>query len=70
MKIRTISRWDIWKKIGEIYNFDPYENVDFGMDTGGGNDIDFEYIGDIPEKDHDEESKNARDAYSGVREEE
>jgi len=36
--------------MGEHYDFDPYEQVDFGIDKGGGNSIDYEYVGDIPEK--------------------
>jgi len=50
MKITHITNFKTWKMMGEHYGFDPYEQVDFSIDKGGGNSIDYEYTGDIPEK--------------------
>jgi len=49
-KTNYISDWNIWKELCEQNDVDPYEYVDFGIDEGGGNSKNFEYIGDIPEK--------------------
>ena len=45
-----LNDWEAWKELCEFYNFDPYEGVELSVDEGGGNSSDFEYIGDIPEK--------------------
>lgn len=50
MKTHRISIWETWKALGEHYGFDPYKEVNHGIDKGGGNITDYEYIGDIPEK--------------------
>jgi len=50
MKITNITNFETWKMMGEHYDFDPYEQVDHSIDTGGGNSMDWEYTGDIPEK--------------------
>lgn len=50
MKITYITNFETWKMMGEHYDFDPYENVDHSIDMGGGNSRDYEYTGDIPEK--------------------
>lgn len=50
MKITHITNFETWKMMGEHYGFDPYEQVDFGIDKGGGNSIDYEFVGDIPER--------------------
>lgn len=73
MTTQYISNWEAWKELCKNNNLDPYETIEFGIDEGGGNSTDFEYIGESPkveEKDPDEEWKNVRDAYSGEREEE
>ena len=49
-KTNYISNWQLWKELCRDQGIDPYENVDFGIDKGGGNSIDYEYIGDMPEK--------------------
>ena len=46
----TIYQWKEWKELCEANDIDPYENVDFGIDKGGGDSEDFEYVGDIPKK--------------------
>jgi len=48
-----ISEWEKWKELCEEWGFDPYEYVDFGIDEGGGNSTDFKYIGDIPDKEEE-----------------
>ena len=50
MRPHYISDWNTWKELCEKWDIDPHENVDFGIDEGGGNSTDFEYIGNIPEK--------------------
>jgi len=45
-----ISNWEEWRALAEDWNFDPYETSDFGIDEGGGNSTDFEYIGDRPKE--------------------
>lgn len=52
-KTHYISDWEQWKKLCEYYGEDPHENVDLGFDLGGGKSRDFEYIGDIPEREED-----------------
>lgn len=53
MMALTIYKWETWKELCEANDIDPYENVDFGIDKGGGNSKNFEYIGDIPEREAD-----------------
>lgn len=48
--VRYVIRWEDWRMLCEENGIDPYENMDFGIDEGGGNSSDFEYIGDVPEK--------------------
>jgi len=50
----TIYEWETWKELCEKNDIDPYENVDFGIDKGGGNSEDFVYVGEIPEKEKEE----------------
>jgi len=50
-----ISSWQEWKELCEEYGINPYENADFGIDLGGGNSRDFEYVGDVPEKEESDE---------------
>ena len=49
-KTNYISDWETWKELCEENDIAPHEYVDFGIDEGGGNSTDFEYIGDFPEK--------------------
>jgi len=51
MKSYKINNWVEWKELCQYWNYDPYETIEFGIDKGGGNSTDFEYIGDVPEKD-------------------
>ena len=50
MKPQYINSWKAWKSFAEHHNFDPYKQLDFSIDYGGGNSIDWEYTGDVPEK--------------------
>lgn len=50
MKATIIATWSTWVLLSEYHNFDPYEQVDFSIDLGGGNSRDWEYVGDVPEK--------------------
>ena len=50
MRIVRVYRWEDWEELCFENGIDPYENVDFGIDKGGGNSEDFEYVGDVPEK--------------------
>jgi len=50
MKTFYISKWEDWKELCEQNDIDPHETLEFGIDEGGGNSRDYEYIGDIPEK--------------------
>jgi len=52
-RINYINDWEEWKKICAELQTDPYEHVDCGIDLGGGYTFDFEYIGDIPEKEEE-----------------
>jgi len=45
-----IHEWHDWVEICNIVGIDPYENSDCGLDIGGGDSMDWEYVGDIPEK--------------------
>ena len=48
LKTKYITNWETWKKLCEQNEVDPYKFVDFGIDMGGGNSKNWEYIGDIP----------------------
>ncbi len=50
LKTRCIATWPTWVKLSEHHNFDPYKELDFSIDKGGGNSINYEYIGDVPKK--------------------
>lgn len=64
-----ICNWETWKELCEANDIDPYENVDFGIDKGGGNSEDFEYVGDFPEKEdqHLEERQKELDEFNKKR---
>ena len=47
-KVNYITNWDEWIELCTQYNIDPYENCGFGIDKGGGDSYNFEYIGDTP----------------------
>ena len=49
-KTYYITNWEEWKGLCTQNNIDPYNNVDFSVDLGGGDSYNFEYIGDFPEK--------------------
>lgn len=53
MKPIPISSWEEWKKLCIGWEIDPYKNFEFGEDLGGGDSRDYEYIGDIPEKEEE-----------------
>ena len=48
MKTHYITNWEQWLELCRDWAVDPHKYTEFGYDTGGGNNIDFEYIGDIP----------------------
>lgn len=50
MKRHRVIEWKDWIELADRYNFDPYEEIEFGIDTGGGNSEDWYYAGDIPER--------------------
>ena len=50
MKPLYINTWERWVSLSEIHDFDPYGGHDFSIDCGGGNSVNYEYTGDIPEK--------------------
>lgn len=50
-KTLYIPDWKTWESLGEHYDFDPYKEVEFSIDLGGGNSKDYEYVGDVPKKD-------------------
>ena len=50
LKTNYISNWETWKELCAQNDVDPYEFVDFGIDMGGGNSKNFEFIGNIPKK--------------------
>ncbi len=49
MKPIYIAGWEKWKELCEHYSEDPYR-ADFSIDEGGGNSTDFEFIGNMPER--------------------
>ena len=54
MKLTYITTWSTWVILSEFHNFDPYKELDFSIDKGGGNSIDYEYTGDVPKREEDE----------------
>ena len=50
MKTKLIATWSTWVLLSEYHNFDPYKELDFSIDKGGGNSIDYEYTGDVPKR--------------------
>lgn len=49
-KTHSIYSWEEWKEFCEEYGINPREYCDYGFDLGGGDSIDFEFIGDIPKR--------------------
>ena len=45
-----IADWKIWKELCMNWKVDPYEFVEYGEDSGGGDSFSWEYIGDTPKK--------------------
>lgn len=51
-----IRDWNLWQTLCKRYNIDPYEYVDFSVGVPshrqitGGESIDYEYVGEVPEK--------------------
>jgi len=45
-----ISKWEEWEQLCGEHGVDPHKEVEFGVDLGGGNSENFEYIGDMPEE--------------------
>ena len=54
MSTHMITNWERWKELCAEHDVDPYEECEFGIDKGGGNSEDFEFIGDVPEKEDEE----------------
>lgn len=54
MKPKLITNWSKWVYLSELHNFDPYKEIEFSIDKGGGNSIDYEYTGDVPKREEDE----------------
>ena len=50
MKPYKINNWKEWTELCQYWGYDPYQVVEFGLDQGGGNSIDYEYTGEVPEK--------------------
>jgi len=46
----STSDWNEWKEFCERCEEDPYETTEIGFDAGGGDSVDYEYIGDVPER--------------------
>jgi len=63
MKTTIIATWETWKRVCEERGIDPWEEIEFSIDEGGGNSRDFEYIGDVPEKERVAEDWIAGDPY-------
>ena len=53
MKTNYITNWETWKELCEENDIDPYVYANFGIDEGGGNSRDFEYIGEIPPREEE-----------------
>jgi len=50
MKPTYIATWSTWVILSEFHNFDPYKELEFSIDMGGGNSKDYEFTGDVPGK--------------------
>jgi len=46
----STSDWNEWKEFCESHEEDPYETTEIGFDAGGGDSVDYEYTGDVPER--------------------
>ena len=64
--------WEQWVKYCIEHGLNPYEQCEDGQDLGGGDSYTVVCNDDPPEEeeDHDEEWKNARDAYCCTEEKE
>ena len=49
-KLQLVSDWEAWVDLCDSYDEDPYKTIEFGVDCGGGNSMDYEYTGEIPEE--------------------
>ena len=45
-----IVLWEDWKRLCESHGVDPREEIEFGVDKGGGDSDDFYYLGEVEEK--------------------
>ena len=45
-----INNWRDWQDLAWSYNADPWNELEFSVDKGGGNTDDYYYIGDVPER--------------------
>jgi len=50
MRSIYVLNWERWKELCSTWDYDPYETIEFGVDEGGGNSTDYEYIGETPKK--------------------
>ena len=50
MTTHRVIKWEDWKELADRYDFDPYEEIEFGIDKGRGDSEDFYYAGDIPQR--------------------
>lgn len=48
-----IVEWREWEELCFEHGLNPLGQIEFGIDEGGGNSTDFEYIGDMPEKENE-----------------
>lgn len=46
-----IVKWEIWKELCAGWKINPYENVEYGEDRGGGDSFTWEFIGTMPKED-------------------
>lgn len=49
-RTNKVYDWGLWKTICEEAGYDPHETVEIGEDIGGGDSVDYEFAGDIPER--------------------
>lgn len=52
-KLQLVNNWETWVDLCDSYDVNPYLNMEFGIDLGGGNSKDWEYVGEIPNKEED-----------------
>ena len=50
MRSIYVLNWERWKELCSTWDYDPYETIEFGVDEGGGNSTDYEYIAETPKK--------------------